>query len=105
MSLQELRDLVIVIAGSISIVLLFVLVIAAIVLTIAARMLISTANGILRSEVAPLFQTARHTVDNVTGTATFVTDTVVSPIIRVGSLLAGIRRFLSVLLSFGRRHR
>lgn len=105
MNLQELRDLIIVIAGSISILLLFVLLIATLVLTVAARTLIVTANGLLRSEVRPLLESARRTVDNVRGTATYVTEAAVSPIIRVYSLFAGVRRFLGVLASFGRRRR
>ena len=105
MSLQELRDLVIVIAGSLSILLLFVLLVAAVVLTVAARMLIVTANGLLKTEVTPLIQSARQTVDNVRGTASFVSDVVVSPIIRLYSLFSGLRRFLAVLARLGGRRR
>jgi hypothetical protein len=103
--LQEVRDLIIIIAGSIGILLLFVLLVAAVVLTVAARVLIGTANGLLKSEVAPLLQSARQTVDNVRGTATYVTETAISPIIRLYSMFAGIRRFLGVLASFGRKRR
>ncbi len=103
MSLQELRDLVIVIAGSLSIVLLFVLLVATVVVAVAARMLIGTANGVLKTEVTPLIQSARQTVDNVRGTATFVSEAAVSPIIRIASIIAGIRRFLAVLARLGRR--
>ena len=105
MNLQELRDLVIVIVGSLSIVFLFVLLIATVVLAVAARMLIVTANGVLKTEVTPLLQSARQTVDNVRGTATFIADTAVSPIIRVYSMFSGIVRFLSVLAGLGRRRR
>src|SRR3989304_4158825 len=105
MNLQELRDLVIVIVGSLSIVFLFVLLIATVVLAVAARMLIVTANGVLKTEVTPLLQSARQTVDNVRGTAAFVTDAAVRPIIRIYSIFSGIRRFLAVLAGFGRRRR
>ena len=105
MNLQELRDLIIVIVGSLSIVFLFVLLIATVVLAVAARMLIVTANGVLKTEVTPLLQAARQTVDNVRGTATFVADAAVSPIIRVYSVFSGIVRFLSVLAGLGRRRR
>ncbi len=105
MNLQELRDLIIIIAGSISIFLLFVLLIAAVVLTVAARMLIVTANGLLKSEVTPLLQSARQTIDNVRGTATYISDTAVSPIIRLYAIFSGLRRFIGVLASFVRRRR
>src|SRR3990170_584119 len=95
MNLQELRDLIIVIVGSLSIVFLFVLLIATVVLAVAARMLIVTANGVLKTEVTPFLQSARQTVDNVRGTATFISDAAVSPIIRVSSVFSGIVRFLS----------
>jgi len=68
-------------------------------------MLIVTANGVLKTEVTPLLQAARQTVDNVRGTATFVTAVVVNPIIRVYSFFSGLRRFLAVLLRLGRRAR
>ncbi len=53
----------------------------------------------LRDEIRPMLEDARETVDTVKGTATFVSEEVVSPVIQAGSRLAGFRRTVQVLRS------
>jgi len=53
----------------------------------------------LRDEIRPILEDARETVDTVKGTATFVSEEVVSPVIQAGSRLAGFRRTVQVLRS------
>ena len=51
--------------------------------------------------VVPLLDSARNLVDEVRGTAEFVGESAVSPIIRVYSIVSGVRRGLDSLGSLG----
>lgn len=104
-NLQDLRDLTIVaftIAGT---VLFLVAIIFAIIVGILAVAVLRGIKGTVRNNVQPTLETVRETMDNVRGAATFISDTAVSPIIRIYSLWAGLRRFLAVFFGFLRRVR
>lgn len=103
MSLEELRDLVIVVWGILGIVFLAVAIILGIVVGLSARRLIVTTRSLLRDDVQPTLRSARQTVDSIRGTTSFVADTAVAPVIRVYGIFSGVRRFLSVLLGFKKR--
>jgi len=105
MSLEELRDLIIVVWGILGIVFLLVALVLGIVVGVSARGLIGTVQGLLRDDVQPALRSARQTVDSVRGTTSFVAETAVAPVIRLYGIISGIRRFLSVLSGFGRRRR
>ncbi len=59
----------------------------------------------LNQNVVPLLDSARDLVDEVKGTAEFVGESAVTPIIRVYSVVSGIRRGLDSLGSLGGRFR
>ena len=103
MSLEELRDLIIVVWGILGIVFLAVAIVLGIVVGVSARGLIGTVQSLLRDDVQPTLRSARQTVDSIRGTTSFVADTAVAPVIRVYGIFSGVRRFLSVLLGFGKR--
>jgi len=103
MDLEELRDLIIVIWGILGIVFLAVALVLGIVVGVSARSLIATVQNLLRDDVQPALRSARQTVDSIRGTTSFVADTAVAPVIRVYGIFSGVRRFLSVLLGFGKR--
>jgi len=103
MDLEELRDLIIVIWGILGIVFLAVALVLGIVVGVSARGLIATVQNLLRDDVQPAVRSARQTVDSIRGTTSFVADTAVAPVIRVYGIFSGVRRFLSVLLGFGKR--
>ena len=103
MSLEELRDLVIVVWGILGIVFLAVAIVLGLVVGLSARRLIVTARSLLRDDVQPTLRSARQTVDSVRGATSFVADTAVAPVIRVYGIFSGVRRFLSVLLGFKKR--
>jgi hypothetical protein len=105
MALEDLRDLIIVIWGILGIVFLAVAIILGIVVGISARGLIGTVQSLLRDDVQPTLRSARQTVDSIRGTTSFVAETAVAPVIRVYGIFSGIRRFLSVLMGFGKRRR
>lgn len=53
----------------------------------------------LQTEVLPLLRDAQDTVSTVRGTADFMSDNLVSPVMRANSQAAGIRRTMQVLIS------
>ena len=58
--------------------------------------------GLLRDEIRPILDSANSTARTVRGTATFLSDSVVHPVISVASYASGIRQALRLLL-MGRR--
>jgi hypothetical protein len=57
----------------------------------------------LRQEVLPILSSTQETVSTVRGTATFVSDHLVQPVVKLASYTAGARQAVSTL--FGRRNR
>ena len=55
----------------------------------------------IHDEVTPVLQSAKRTVDTVQGTTTFVSDTIVAPLVGLAGLGAGIKGTLGAIL--GRR--
>ena len=55
---------------------------------------------VLNGEILPILRSTQETVGTVRGTATFVSDHVVQPMVKVSSYSAGARRAVSAL--FGR---
>jgi hypothetical protein len=103
MSLEELRDLIIVIWGILGIVVLAALLVVTLVVGVSVKGLIGTVQGLIRDDMQPTLRSARQTVDSIRGTTSFVADTAVAPVIRVYGAVTGVRRFLSVLSGFRRR--
>ncbi len=58
---------------------------------------------LLREEVMPILNSTQETVSTVRGTATFMSDHIVQPVVKVSSFAAGARQAASTL--FRRRAR
>ncbi len=52
---------------------------------------------LLRDELKPILNSADETVRTVRGTTTFVSDTFVTPVVRVSSFAAGVAQALRIL--------
>jgi hypothetical protein len=52
---------------------------------------------LLRDEIKPILNSADETVRTVRGTTTFVSDTFVTPMVRVSSFAAGVAQALRIL--------
>ncbi len=106
MSLADVRDVIIIAAGSLTILVLLAVFITTVVLGLAARTLLGAIQTLVRDEVTPLMKSAHQTAQRIRGTATFIGETAVAPIIRVYSVVAGARRAIGVLSGVtGRRRR
>ena len=106
LSLQDVRDIIIIAAGSLAILILLALFVTTVVLGIAVRTLLGVIQTLLREEATPLLHSGKETLGRIKGTTTFVSEAAAGPIIRVYGLVAGARRFLGVLSGVaGRRKR
>ena len=54
---------------------------------------------LLQEEIKPMLDSMQETIGRVKGTTSLVSDTIVSPAVKVGGFVAGLRRALQVLLA------
>lgn len=94
--LQNLRDIIIIIWGILSVVLLLTLTVVVLMLGLSVKRLVSEVNDLMNNGVKPVLASTRESVDNVTGTTRFLGDKVVAPAIRAISIIAGIRRGIAI---------
>ena len=101
--LADWRDIMILAVGSITVLVLLAILVAVVVIGLALRALIRRATKLRHEDVSPLLGSAQETVHTVRGTASFVSETAVRPIIRVYGVLAGAKRAASVITGIGRK--
>ncbi len=89
MVLAAVRDVAIVLLAVVSLVIGVLLVL----LLVQMRSLVRT----LRDEVAPILKTTQDTASRLGGTVHLVSDTVVTPLIKVNSTAAGVRQAWNTL--------
>jgi len=92
MSLENLRDIVVIVYGVMGIVLMLGLCIAAFGLWFAIRALSASVQDLIKDPIKPTLQEFQKTAQNVRGTSEFVADSAVHPLIRVMSVGRGIRK-------------
>ena len=104
MSLDNTRDIVIIVAGSLTVAVLLAVLVFTVVLGLASRALLGAIRSLLKDDVSPLLESIRQTVQTVRGTTAFVGETAISPIVRVYGAVAGARRMVGVITGItGRR--
>lgn len=94
MTLVVIRDIAIIILALESIVI-------GIVLTLLLWQ-VRSLTRLLEQEIKPMLDSMRETIGTVKGTTSLVSETIVSPAVKIGGFAAGVRRALEVLLSFKR---
>lgn len=100
-SWSEWRDIAVVAFG---ILLAFVGLLACVLLAVLIGVALTVRRAVTKN-VVPLLDSTRDLVDEVRGTAEFVGESAVTPIIRVYSVVSGIRKGLDSLGSLGGRFR
>jgi hypothetical protein len=103
LGIADIRDIVIIIVGSLSILLVLAMLVFTIAIGLAVRVLVGTLNRLAKDEASPLLHQVRETTTRVRGTATFIGETAVSPIIRTYGVVAGTRRAMGVLTGLAAR--
>ena len=104
MSLENLRDIVVIVYGVMGVVLMLALCIAAFGLWFAIRALSSSVQALIEDPIRPTLQEVQKTAQNVRGTSEFVADTAMHPLIRLVSIGRGVRRGVATVAGLrGRR--
>ncbi len=102
---ENTRDIIVIAWGILSILAFVMLIWLFAVIGMGVSRLVKDVRVIANEDVRPMLATTRESANNVTGTTRFVSDTVVSPIIRLYGLVAGIRRAIGVFTGLTRRGR
>jgi uncharacterized membrane protein len=59
---------------------------------------LSKLTNLVKNEAKPIMTTTRETVNHVKGTASFISDKMVTPVISTNAKIAGINRVVSILI-------
>ena len=102
-SLEEGRDIVIVVAGIAGVVLLLATLVTLLVVALSIHHLSRAVGGLIDDPVRPALTEVRDTARQVRGATEFVSDATVHPLIRVIATVRGIRRGLGVVTGLRRR--
>jgi hypothetical protein len=97
MQIADVRDVAIV-----------VLALESIIIGVLLALLLWQVRGLtrlLQDEVKPIFDDARETAGAVKGATKLVSETIVAPLVRVSSVVTGVRRTLELLLGLSPRPR
>jgi hypothetical protein len=94
MQLAEARDIAIIVLALESIVVGVVL--------ILLLWQVHSLTRLLQEEVKPILDSARETVGTVKGTTDLVSETIVSPAVKISSFVSGVRRAVEVILALKR---
>ncbi len=79
----------------------FLIGVAVIVLAVQVQLLVK----VLREEIQPLLRSVNDTASTVRGTTEFVSDSMVSPIIKVAGFTAGVRRVVDDVVTVAKSAR
>ncbi|MHB1006229.1 MAG: hypothetical protein ACYC3S_11385 [Chloroflexota bacterium] len=93
--LEGFRDILIVV--------LFLESVIVITLLIVLVLQVSRLVSLIKGEVTPILTSVRRTTSTMQGTAEFVSETTVMPLIRVATALAATNRFVRSFLGLSRR--
>ena len=104
-SLADIRDVFIIIWGTVGIIFLIILSIVVWVLGMTVRNLLGKVSGMLDDSVRPAVGSIKDAAETVRGTTQFMGKTTVTPIFRAYSTFAGVKKGLGVLSGFSRRGR
>jgi len=102
LSVAEVRDYA-VIAYSIAGVIAFALIIIfTLIIGMLSWMTLSRVRGMLKNNVQPTLDNVRQTSETVRGTAQFISDNAITPVVKTYGTVAGVRQFVVVLTRLSR---
>ncbi len=91
---ESLRDWAIVVLAALAVV--------QTLLIIALVLVLLRVTLLIKGKIGPVLDSARDTLGNVQGTSSFVSDTLVKPIIKVTSFTTGVRKALAIITRLSR---
>ena len=96
-TLTDIRDFVIIVFGITALVALALFIVFTLLIGFVTWRLLRVGRRTLQDGFAPMLENAGETARGVRGTAAFVSESLVSPIISVYGLFAGVRRGVGVV--------
>jgi hypothetical protein len=96
-TLADVRDVFIIIYGTLGIIFFVVGIVAAIIITMSVKSLLNTVKGMVDENVKPAVTSVRDAAETMKGTTDFVGRSAVAPIAKAYGAFAGVRRGLGVL--------
>ena len=96
-TITDIRDIVIIVAGLLSVIALFVMILATIIIGFLSFRLLRAARKTFQEGVPPLLENAQETVKTVKGTAEYLGDSAAEPVIRAYATASRIQRMFDVL--------
>jgi hypothetical protein len=91
MKLADVRDIAIIVLAVESIIIGIVLVLL--------LWQVRSLTRLLQEEIKPMLDNLQETIGTVKGTTSLVSETIVSPAVKLGGFVAGIRRAVEVMLA------
>ena len=104
-STESLRDFVIIVYGVLGALLMLILILVGVGIFFSVRELTKAVLRLIDDPIVPAINDVRATVQDLRGSAEFITDTAVSPLIKVVALGRGIRKGMSAASAIARRGR
>ena len=104
-TLQEVRDVFIIIYALMGILFFLISILLAFAIFFAVRVVTRIASDAYTEQGRPILEELHGSVRSVRGGIEFVTDQAVSPVIRVVSVARGVRRGMNAVAGFARRGR
>jgi hypothetical protein len=105
MSLETLRDLVIVVYGIMGILLFLVLIAVAVVLLLGVRRLMRVSQDVIEDPIRPALADLRESASSVRAASEFWADNAVSPLVKVMAAGRGVKRGVSSFSRVAKRVR
>ena len=101
-TITDIRDIVIIVGGLLSVIALVVMIVATIVIGLLTVRLLRAARRTFEEGVPPLLENAQETVKSVKGTADYLSDSAAEPAIRAYAAVSRVQRMFDVLSGRGR---
>ena len=102
-TITDIRDIVVIVFAISAVVTFFVVTVFTVLIGLQLVRLLRYTNGTVRDGVGPILENAQEAARSVQGTTNFISESLVSPIIRVYSVFSGVRRGFGVLTRAGGR--
>ncbi len=96
-TITDIRDIVIIVGGLLSVLTLVVIILATIIVGFLSVRLLRAARQTIQEGVPPLLEQAQETVKSVKGTAEYLGDSAVEPVIRAYATASRVQRIFDVL--------
>ena len=96
-TITDIRDIVIIVGGLLSVLTLVIIILATIIVGFLSVRLLRAARQTIQEGVPPLLEQAQETVKSVKGTAEYLGDSAVEPVIRAYATASRVQRIFDVL--------